>query len=208
MTRLRLHYSPNTCGPGVHVALEEADADFEPVRVDLAGGEQFEPHFLALNPKSRVPVLETEQGALTEVPAILGYVAATHPAAELAPADPFGLARMNAFNAWISSTVHVASAHGLRGYRWVDTDQAKADMAAKAILNYAECFALIERTLQEGPWILGKAFSTCDAYTYLMTRWLPRIGLESAAFPKVDDHYARMSQRPAVQRALATQGLS
>ncbi len=208
MSRLRLHYGSGSCALATHVALEEAGADYEAVRVDLSAGEQFSPAFLALNPKARVPVLETEQGPLTEVPAILGYIAAVHPAADLAPIDPFGLARMNAFNAWISSTVHVAIAHGLRGYRWADGEEARADMAAKAVTNYAECFDLIERTLQGGPWVLGDRFSTSDIYLYLMTRWLPRIGLDSSDYARVVRHYGRMCERPAVQRALAMQGLT
>nr|WP_239024896.1 glutathione S-transferase N-terminal domain-containing protein [Sphingomonas corticis] len=205
---MRLHYSPGSCSLAVHAALEEAGADFEAVRLDLAAGDQFTPGFLALNPKGRVPVLETAHGPLTEVAAILGYVAATHPEAELAPADAFGLARMNAVNAWISSTVHVAIAHGLRGYRWADTEQARADMAAKAVSNYSKCFDLIDRDLAQGPWMLGHAISTSDFYVYLMTRWLPRIGLDTTPFPNVADHYRRMCERPSVRRALATQGLS
>lgn len=207
MSALRLHYSPGSCSLAAHVALEEAGADFEAIRLDLSAGDQFTPEFLAMNPKGRVPVLETDRGPITEVVAILGFVAATHPEAALAPTDPFGLAKMNAFNAWVSSTVHVAIAHGLRGYRWADTESGRADMAAKAVPNYAECFDLIERALEVGPWVLGEAFSTSDAYLYLMTRWLPRIGLGSAAWPRVDDHYRRMCARPAVGRALSTQGL-
>lgn len=208
MTTLRLHYSPGSCSLAVHIALEEAEADFETVRLDLAAGDQLTPRFLALNPRGRVPVLETEHGPLTEVAAILGYVAATHPDAGIAPTDDFGLARMNAVNAWISSTVHVAIAHGLRGYRWADTEQAQRDMAAKAVTNYSDCFDLIEQDLENGPWMLGDTFSTSDAYVYLMTRWLPRIGLDTTPFPYVGDHYRRMCERPAVRRALATQGLS
>lgn len=207
MSRLRLHYAVNTCALAAHVALEEAGADFEALRVDLSVGEQFTPSFLELNPRGRVPVLETEHGPLTEVTAILEYVAATHPAAFLAPTNAFSRASVTAFNVWIASTVHVAIAHGPRGYRWADSEDARAEMAGKAVSNYAECFDLIERTLLKGPWVHGRRFSTSDCYLYLMTRWLPRLGLDTAPFPKVHDHYQRMCERPAVRRALATQGL-
>ena len=57
----------------------------------------------------------TGQGILTETPVILQFVAQAWPEAGLAPLDdPFQMARMNAFNSYLSSTVHVAHAHRMR----------------------------------------------------------------------------------------------
>jgi glutathione S-transferase len=82
---LSLYYAPNTCALASHIALEEAGADYEPVFVDFAGGEQRKPDYLAINPKGRVPALVTERGILTETPAILAFIAQSFPAARLAP---------------------------------------------------------------------------------------------------------------------------
>ena len=54
----------------VRIALEEAAAPRQLVRVDFAAGQQRTPEYLAINPKGRVPALVTPQGTLTETPAL------------------------------------------------------------------------------------------------------------------------------------------
>ena len=148
---LTLYGATGTCSLATAIALEEANADYELVRVDFAAGEQRTPAFLAKNPKGRVPALATSHGLLTENVALLAYVAQTHPAANLAPKDPFRLAEMQAFNAYIASTVHVNHAHNRRGARWTDDAAAMETMKAKVPQNMNDCTRLIERSLFKGP---------------------------------------------------------
>ena len=116
---LKFYYAPQTCALASHIALEEAGAKYEPVRIDFKSAQQTKPEYLAVNPKGRVPALATERGIITETPAILAYVAQSFPAARLAPLqDAFDLARVQAFTSYLCSTVHVAHAHRMRGYRW------------------------------------------------------------------------------------------
>lgn len=200
------YFAPGTCSLAVHIALEEAGAPFQAVRVDLAQGQQRTPDYLKLNPKGRVPMLLTAQGALTETPALLLYVAQSFPQAGLAPlSDPFALARLQAFNSYLCSTVHVAHAHGKRGSRWVDAQDSAAIEAMRRHVpaSYGDCFELIERELLQGPWVMGEAYSIADAYLFTLAGWLESDGVDPARFPKVLAHRQRMAQRPAVQRALA-----
>ena len=72
---LKLFYSPGACSLATHIALEEAGAEYEPVRVTLAKGEHLKPEYLAINPHARVPALVTDQGVITENVAILNLIA-------------------------------------------------------------------------------------------------------------------------------------
>src|SRR4030095_14617581 len=109
---LKLYYAPNTCALASHIALEDAGADYETVRIDFAAHDQRKAECLAINPKGRVPSLVTDRGILTETPAILVFIAQSFPRAALAPVDdPYALARVQAFNSYLCSTVHVAHAH-------------------------------------------------------------------------------------------------
>jgi glutathione S-transferase len=203
---LQLHYAPGTCALAVHIALHEANAGHEVIPVDFASGQQRSPEFLAVNPKGRVPALVTEQGVLTETPALLTYVAQRFPEAHLAPlGDLFALARMQEFNSYLASTVHVAHAHGRRASRWADAPEAIASMQSKVAQNMSECFDMIEQHyLQDGaPWVLGDQYSVADAYLYTIGTWLQGDGVDIQRFPQVVAHAARVAQRPAVQRALA-----
>ncbi|QNP58244.1 glutathione S-transferase family protein [Paenacidovorax monticola] len=204
MSQLTLYYAPGTCAQAVRIALHEANAPHEAVRLDFAAGEQRSPAYLAINPKGRVPALVTEQGVLSETPALLMYVAQRFPEARLAPTDAFALARMQEFHSYLASTVHVAHAHRPRASRWADEPEAQAAMQRKVPANMTECFGMIEQHyLGQGPWVLGEQYSVADGYLFTVAGWLKGDGVDMAQFPQVHAHFQRVAARPAVQRALA-----
>src|SRR5262249_23153544 len=138
---LTLYYAPNTCALASHLALEEAQAAYRAVRISFASEDQRKPEYLAINPKGRVPALITERGLLTDPPAILIYICQRYPAAGLAPLDdPFALAKVQEFNSYLCATVHVAHAHRMRGYRWVDDPAAIVAMQRKVPQSVGDCF--------------------------------------------------------------------
>jgi glutathione S-transferase len=206
---LTLYYATNTCALASHIALEEAGATFEARSINFGAAEQTKPDYLAINPKGRVPALVTERGVLTETPAILAYIAQRYPEKLLAPQeDPFVFAELQAFNAYLCATVHVAHAHRARGYRWADDANAFEAMKKKVPQSVGACFDLIERKMFRGPWVMGDAYTIADPYLFTLARWMEIDGVDPAAFPRVLDHRDRMAERPAVKRALASEGLA
>jgi glutathione S-transferase len=202
----KLYYAPGTCALASHIALEEAGAKYEVTRIDFSRGEQRQPAYLAINPKGRVPALVTGQGVLTETPAILAFVAQTFPQARLAPLDDaFAFAQVQAFNSYLCSTVHVAHAHRMRGTRWADDPAAIADMKRKVPQTMSEAFALIERDMLKGPWVMGKAYTICDIYLFALGQWLEGDGVDLALLPKIADHRQRVSERAAVKSVVAAE---
>ena len=203
---LTLYYAPGTCALASHLALEYTGAAYEAVCVDFSKKEQQSPAYLRLNPKGRVPALVTDRGVLTETPALLQYISQTFPEAGLAPLDdPFLLARANAFNSYLCSTVHVAHAHRVRGYRWADDEPAIESMKKKVPQTMGACFEAIERDMLAGPWVLGERFGICDMYLFTLARWLDGDGVAIGEFTKVADHSRRVAADPVVVRVLAAQ---
>ena len=200
---IKLFYTPGSCSLASHIALAEADAEYEAVRVDTAGGEQLKPQYLAINPKGRVPSLVTDQGVLTETMAILSWVADAYADAKLLPADPWERAQALSISAYFATTVHVNHAHGRRFYRWADEESSFADMRRKVPEAMAAAFQIIEDEMLKGPWVMGEAYSVCDPYLFTMTQWLVSDGVPSERFPKVHAHLERMRARPAVGKVLA-----
>ena len=200
---LKLYYAPGTCALASHIALEEAGADYETVRLDFAAAQQRSADYLSVNPKGRVPALITDRGPLTETPAILAYIAQTHRKAALAPLDDaFAFARLQAFNSYLCSTVHVAHAHRVRGTRWADDPVAIADMKRKVPETVGACFDLIEHEMLAGPWVMGDSYSIGDPYLFTLSGWLEGDGVDLARFPRVHDHRRRMLERPAVAKVV------
>ena len=200
---MKLYYAPGSAALAPHIALEEAGATYEAIRIDLNAGDQRKPEFLAINPKGRVPALVTDRGILTEAPAILGYIAQIFPKANLMPTDPFEIAQMQSFNAYICATVHVAHSHGRRAYRWADEQSSYDDMKRKLPETVGAAFDLIERDFLKGPWVMGEQYTACDGYLFTLTAWAEADGVDMAKLPKVVAHRQRMSERPAVQKVLA-----
>jgi glutathione S-transferase len=201
---LKLYYAPGTCALASHIALEEAGADYTAERINFKSNQQTSPEYLAVNPKGRVPALVTDDGVLTETPAILAFIAQSFPSAKLAPlADAFTFAKLQSFNSYLCSTVHVAHAHRGRGYRWASEETSFADMKRKVPETMAANFALIERGMLKGPWVMGENFTICDPYLFTIAQWLDGDGVDLADLPRVMDHRRRMSERPAVRKVLA-----
>ncbi len=201
-----LFYSPNACSLASHIALAESGLPYEVRRVNFAENEQRSPEYLKHNPNGRVPALVTEKGTLIESPAILAFIAQSAPDAKVAPLDdPFEFARMQGFNSFIASSLHVAYAHNKRGYRWADGQEALDAMKRKVAPNMRMYFGMVENDFLTGPWVLGEAYSVADPYLFTMADWLEGLGIDREEFPKVADHYRRMMARPAVQKALSVE---
>jgi glutathione S-transferase len=201
-----LYYAPHTCALASHIVLEECGGAYRTVRVDFGADEQRGAGYRAINPKARVPALATERGVLSETPAILAFLAQSYPEAGLAPLDdPFALARVKSFNAYLCATVHVAHAHRMRGHRWADEPEAIAAMQRKVPEAVGACFELIERTMIEGPWVMGARYTICDPYLFTVAQWLEADGVDPANLPAIAAHRARMGARASVRRAIAAE---
>lgn len=200
---LKLYYAPATCALASHIALEEAGADYTTERLNFRANQQNSPEYLAINPKGRVPSLVTDRGILTETPAMLAFIAQSFPKAKLAPLDDaFAFAQVQSFNSYLCSTVHVAHAHKLRGARWATEESSFADMKRKVPETMSACFALIERGMLKGPWVMGDSYTICDPYLFTISQWLEGDSVDIKSMPKVADHFKRMTERPAVRKVL------
>ena len=202
---LTLYYWPGACAMASHIALEEAGADYALHKIDLRQGEQRSPEYLAINPAGVTPALATTQGVITQNVAILVYVAQTHPQANLAPlSDAYAFARLQAFHAWLASSLHPAIGKVL--FSRPPLEGAARDEAVELALAK---YDLAEQHLLVGPWALGADHSLTDGYLMVFTRWARQADLlDKTRFPRLNAHLDRVQSRPAVQRALAAEGLS
>jgi len=202
---LKLYYSPGACALASHIALEEAHADYELVRIDLSKGEQKTPAYLAVNPAGVTPALVTDEGVLTENLAIMWYVAATHPEAGLLPpaGAPFELAHMHAVNGYLGASLHPAIGKVLFARPPLEGD-ARAAALEPALAKYD----LVEHHLLKGPWVMGERYTVSDGYLSVFSRWL-RLNdlLDKERFPKLNAHLTLVQSRPCVQKVLHLEGL-
>ena len=198
---VKLYLVPGTVALASHAALEEAGADYDLHWLRFSKNEHVAPDYLAINPKARVPALETPHGILTETPATLEWIATTWPEAGLMPSDPWQAARAREAMSYLASTVHVNHAHKMRGSRWTQDVAAQKAMAAEVPRTMGECAAYLESRL-EGDWICD-AFSVADLHLWVISRWLDGDGVPLADYPKLHALSDRVAARPAVARVAA-----
>lgn len=204
---MKLFYSPGSCALGVHVLMEEIGAPFELQRVNFAEREQYGAAFLAINPKSKVPALQRDDGSvLTEFQAISFYLALTHPEKRLIPADPEAHVRMIEAMDYCVGTIHAVGFRRLfrpGEFAARESDHSAVEARGREVVKTG--FALIDRALADKDWVVGD-FSLADPALFYPSYWAAaRLNIELPA--NVRRHYERMMERPAVRRALKDEGL-
>ena len=174
----------------------------------LAQGEHLTPDYLAINPHARVPALGTDQGTITENIAILNYVADLFGSEGSVPnGNPLAAARCNERLSWFASSVHIAFAQVWRAERFTDDKSVWEAIQAGGRNVLAQQFAEIEALCGDG-WLVPGHFTAADSYALTFFRWGRRIGLDMSAFPSWTALCGRILERPSVERALHSEGLT
>ena len=180
---LTLYFAPGASSFAVHIALHEIGIAFDAKPMSFKRDDMRSPDFLKLNPEGKVPTLLIDGRLLTEVAAILFYLARRFPDAGLLPRDDIEAeARAISWMSFIAATLHPARQRGL--------DHAR------------EVYGIADRRLGAG-WTLGETYSIADIHLFrLYWRLFNSLKPGAGTFPNLDAHYARMMARPAVQRTI------
>jgi glutathione S-transferase len=183
---LTLYAAPGASSMAPHIALNEAGAMFELRPLSFHRKENRTPEYLAINPEGNVPTLVVDGRPLTEVAAILFYLAKRFRDAHLLPRDDIEAeAHVVSWMSFIASTVHPARRQGLEHARRI--------------------YALADARLGKHEWAVGK-YSIADIHLFRLF-WRFRNSLKPPAeeFPNLTAHYERMMARAAVQRTCAVE---
>ncbi len=208
---MKLYYIPAACSLAPHIIAKELGLDIRLVKVDhkthlTEDGRDF----LALSPFGYVPLLELEDGTLLrEGPAILQYLADLQPQAGLAPtAGSIDRYRLQEWLSFLTSEIHkgfipllyarLAGAYGL--------ETAKPKLETR--------YAWIDAQLAGRDYLMGQ-YTVADAYLYALTQWgqadwlapTYQANIRFDGLENLKAWYLRMRARPAVRRALDTEGL-
>ena len=217
----RLYYSPGACSMAAHIVLEEIGEPYALQLISTSGAREGRmtatPEWRAINPKGRVPALLGVPGRiggadnlLTELTAILVYLARMNPSAGLLPVDPAAEARCIEWMNWLASNVHAMS-YGLiwRSQRFTAEEKDFPALKAKGEENVREQYAYIESLLADGrEWAVPSGYTVVDAYLLVFYYWGRRIGLDMwTLYPAWASLAERVVARPAVQRVLAKEAI-
>ena len=202
---LVLYYAPSACSIAPQIALEETGVPYEGRPIDLATNDQRSPDYLKVNPQGRVPALIVDGRLVTEVPALLAFIAGLKPDAALVP--PVGTldhARCFEWLGFLSSSVHVTYAQFRRPIRFLDEGSPCWDeLSEVGKQRTIELYRKVEERISS-TWAAGESYSIADMYLLPFYTWAWRLDLDVASeFPKWTRIVEALKERPAVQRAMA-----
>ena len=200
---MKLYYSPGACSLAPHIVAREAGLPVTLEKVNLANRTtETGANFATINPKGYVPAIALDDGSvLTEVAAILQYLADRKPGAGLAPAN--GTTERYRLIEWltfISSEIHKGF-----GPLWNPTTPDSVKATTKDRL--ATRFAYLDEVLATRPYLMGETFTVADAYLFTVVNWTSFLSIDIAPYKSLNAFLNRVAARPRVQEALEAEGL-
>jgi glutathione S-transferase len=180
---LTFYFAPGSSSMAPHIGLHEVGAQFEARPMSFRSGDLRRPDYLAINPEGKVPTLVIDGRPLTEVAAILYYLARAFPAAGLLPKDdPEGEAQTISWMSFIASSLHPARVRGFDHVKIV--------------------YGIADKKLGKNDWAIGR-YSIADIHLFrLYWRIRGAFKPDPGTFPNLERHHDRMMARPAVKRTI------
>jgi glutathione S-transferase len=199
MKPFKLYMHSAACSLSPHIVCRELGFDVELIAVDrtthrTADGRDY----LEVNGNGYVPLLELDDGTrLMEGPAIVQYLADLKPEAGLAPAaGTLDRVRLQSWLNFISTELHKPLAMQFH------YTASRAQLVALATQRLTWLSAELT-----GPYLMGARFTVADAYLFVCLNWTQFLKFDLSPWPNLIDLMRRVAARPAVQQALAAEGL-
>ncbi|MDQ0133964.1 GST-like protein [Neorhizobium galegae] len=196
---LYFHATPNSMK--VAVLLHELNLPFEVTPIDIFKGEQHLPEFRAVNPNGKVPALVDEDIIVFDSHAILLHLSEKH--GRFIPTD---LSRKAAMLSWLQLVATGLSPYSGQAIHFLHYAPEDLPYAKNRYVKEVErTYEVLDRRLEISEWLAGDGYTVADMALWGWAASAGYIfgdkGLDD--FPAVKRFMTTMSDRPAVQQALA-----
>jgi len=204
---MKLYSFTGSCGLAPNIALEWAGADYELELIKRSDTRK--PDFLKLNPVGKVPVLELDDGrVLTEVPAVLMWIAEHWPDAKLGPDTNED--SVNAMRKWLSGfngDIHPSFTPYFLTFRYAESEDAQKEVKSIAAEEVAFQLSVVDRHMAGHDWVMGERRTVADAYLMVFCMWAGFLPGKLSAYPNLAAFAERMQADPGVKAAMKAQKL-
>jgi glutathione S-transferase len=195
MSDLVLYTHPMSRGRIARWMLEEVG---RPYRTEVLeyGTSMKAPAYLAINPMGKVPAVRHGDAVVTEAAAICAYLADAFPDAGLAP--PQGSPERASYYRWLFFAAGPIEAAVVNKALGVVVPPERKPMVGYGSLD--EVLDALDGALSERDFIAGETFTAADVYVGSQLGWGMMFGTIEKR-PTFERYFARLSARPAAQRA-------
>jgi len=197
---LRIHGSARSRGQRTLWMTFELGIPYEHVDILPRSPGTKTPEFLALNPNSRLPVIEDDGLVLYESMAINFYLAKKH-SSPLYPSNPRDEALALQWSFWEVDRLDRNLANYLTHTSGLPEAERDTAIANAAWAEVEPAMNVLNAALGKTPWLLGQAFSIADL-NVAAALWRG-LAMDLNRWPAARDWLARCWDRPAAKRARA-----
>lgn len=168
--------------------------EHEWIHIDILNGESHTAEFLEKNPNAKIPVLELEDGrCISESNAILNYLASgtdflSNDAYEYSKIQQWQFFEQYSHEPFIAVARFIAKYLGL-------PDDRRADYESKQEGGH-KALSIMERQLQQTPYLTGDNLSTADISLYGYTHVAEEGGFDLNRYPAIQQWLARIQSQP------------
>lgn len=193
---ITLFYAPRSRSLTAYFMLEELGVPYELKILNLGKGEHKKPDYLQINPMGKVPAIKIGEEIIFETPAICCYLAELFPERDLSFSIDSG--RRGEYLKWLFFTSACLEPA-------VIDHILKRDNPDPGSIGYGtlgKTISTIEKSLKDGPWIMGKKFCAADVVLGSTAFWAKTVG--AVKKDSILEAYAnRIAEREAHKRTVA-----
>jgi glutathione S-transferase len=157
------------------------------------------PEFRAMNPNTRIPVIDDDGVVVWESHSIVRYVSAKYGKGTLSAEDPAERAKADMWIDWTLADLQNAFMGAFAGFWRTPENQRNMNMVRNAWMRTNALLQLVDAHLAGKTFITGDNFTMGDipAGAQLFRYYEMQIPLERPKLPNVEAWYARLKDRPA-----------
>ena len=191
---MKLYWSPRSRSFSALWLMEETGQPYERVLTDISTGAQKTAEFKKINPMAKVPALQDGDAMLAEAAAICAYVAERYPDAKLAP--PLGDPLRAKYLYWLFFAPGCVEPAMVQLATKIEMSSTAAGWG-----DAQRVFDVLDAALEQGPWLLGDAFSAADIAIGSGLNFAVRLFKMAPSRPSFERYIDACAARPAFQRA-------
>lgn len=204
----KLYYYPNNASLAPHFLLHHMGAEYELLLVDKASNSQKSEEYLKLNPAGRIPTLVADGQAIFESSAICIHLCESHPEHGLMPEQGNPLRPL--FFQWLAFLNNTLQAELMVYYyphRHTNDESTIPNVVAAQQTCIANALSIIDKQLENNPYLLGDQLSACDYFLFMLAEWSLPIERSPLSFKNLSAYLGRLSTNPSIQAVCEIEGM-
>lgn len=206
---MKLYYSPGACSLAPHIVMAELGMAYEIEAVNLTDKTCSTGDYKNINMKGSVPALKMDSGdILTEGAIISQYLADfKNDGTMLAKFGTTERFRTLEWMNFIAMDIHknFSALFGANKNFTQTETQNDVKTCYSKILN--DKLNFLAEKLGPNPYLMGHEFTIADAYLFTCLCWTKYVGMDINNWTNLKTYMNRISERPAVIKAMKEEGL-